>query len=91
MFPELYYVLSSVGLCFFFFNTSHISTFNPYTALFVYSNHLSQMNQGMDAITKIINKWSYRDLDSAIPTPEPVLNDQAIVKMLIAYARLGII
>lgn len=48
-------------------------------------------NQGMDAITKIINKWWYWDLDSAIPTLEPVLNYQAIVKMLIAYARLGIV
>lgn len=52
---------------------------------------MSQMrNQGMDAFTKIINKWLSWDLDSAILTLEPLLNFQAILKMLIAYAGLQI-
>ena len=44
----------------------------------------------MDAFTKIINKWLYWDLDSAILTLEPILNCQAILRILIAYAGLGI-
>lgn len=96
MFLELYYVLSSEFgfVCLFVFqHFPCVSMLNPYTALLVYSNNnlMSQMrNQGMDAFTKIINKWLSWDLDSAILTLEPLLNFQAILKMLIAYAGLQI-